>query len=179
MTFPGTDNSHFSSWLFGFVFCVTASSIMSGAVAERCELTTHLVTTSLLSSLVYPVVHHWSWTPMGWLTVNGYHDWAGAGVVHHLGGVTGIVGAIFLGPRLGRFDSSVSGQGIPGHSAALTALGSFILMFGLLSFVAANNGSVTSQEDRDTVQRAVVNTIIGGVSAGFTAIISFRFEIVY
>ena len=52
-------------------------------------------------------------------------------------------------------------------------------MFGLLSFVAANNGSVTSQEDRDTVQRAVVNTIIGGVSAGFTAIISFRFEIVY
>ena len=101
----GLDASHFANWFFGFVFCATASTIVSGAVAERCELTAYFVYSTLISTIVYPVVVHWAWTSEGWLSVNGYYDFAGSGVVHHLGGVCGLMGAIFLGPRIGRFDA--------------------------------------------------------------------------
>ena len=122
------------------------------------------------------MVAHWVWTSEGWLAVNGYVDFAGSGVVHHLGGVCGLVGAIFLGPRIGRFNKDGTISDIPGHSVSLAALGGFILMFGFFSFNGATNASISSYEDRDVVQRAVINTMIGGTSSGLVTLLSFRFS---
>ena len=74
---------------------------------------------TVISGIVYPVVVHWAWTEEGWLSVNGYVDFAGNGVVHHLGGVRGFVGALFLGPRIGRFNAEGTSRDIPGHSVSL------------------------------------------------------------
>lgn len=168
------DASHFANWFFGFVFTATASTIVSGAVAERCDLTAYFVYSSVISAFVYPVCSHWAWTSEGWLAVNGYYDFAGSGVVHHLGGVCAFMGAVFLGPRIGRFDKP--GETIPGHSVSLAALGAFILMFGFFSFNGATNASISTEEDRNIVGRAVINTMIGGASSGFTVLLVYRFQ---
>ena len=131
---------------------------------------------TVISAIVYPVVVHWAWTDEGWLAVNGYVDFAGSGVVHHLGGVCGFVGALFLGPRIGRFYKDGTVGDIPGHSVPLAALGAFILMFGFFSFNGATNGAISTYEDRDIVQRAIVNTMIGGTSSGIVTLLSFRFS---
>ena len=176
MCLVGLDASHFAYWFFGFVFCATASTIVSGAVAERCELAAYFAYSTAISALVYPVVVHWAWTPAGWLAVNGYYDFAGSGVVHHLGGVCALMGAVFLGPRIGRFDTPgrPAAQNIAGHSVSHAALGAFILMFGFLAFNGGTNAAVATQEDRDIVQRAVINTVIGGVSSGLATLVTFR-----
>ena len=173
MFLNGLGASHFAQWFFGFVFCATAATIVSGAVAERCELTAYFAYSVAISGLVYPVVVHWAWTPGGWLAINGYYDFAGSGVVHHLGGVCALMGAVFLGPRIGRFDGNTVNN-IPGHSVAFAALGAFILMFGFFSFNGATNGAVATEEDRNIVQRSVINTIIGGMSGGFATLVAFR-----
>ena len=123
---------------------------------------------------MYPVCCHWAWTSEGWLAVNGYYDFAGSGVVHHLGGVCAFMGAVFLGPRIGRFDKP--GETIPGHSVSFAALGAFILMFGFFSFNGATNAKISAEEDRNIVQRAVINTMIGGTSSGFTTLMVTRFR---
>ena len=174
MFLNGVDASHFAQWFFGFVFCATAATIVSGAVAERCELTAYFVYSVVISGLVYPVAVHWAWTPGGWLAINGYYDFAGSGVVHHLGGVCALMGAVFLGPRIGRFDGDGTVNDIKGHSVAFASLGAFILMFGFFSFNGATNGAVATEEDRNIVQRSVINTIIGGMSSGFVTLLGFR-----
>ena len=131
---------------------------------------------TVISAIVYPVVVHWAWTEEGWLSVNGYVDFAGSGVVHHLGGVCGFVGALFLGPRIGRFNADGTSREIPGHSVSLAALGAFILMFGFFSFNGATNAKISSYEDRDVVQRSIINTMIGGTSSGLVTLLSFRFS---
>ena len=147
---------------------------MSGAVAERCELVAYFAYSTIISALVYPVVVHWAWTSEGWLSVNGYVDFAGSGVVHHLGGVCGFVGALMLGPRIGRFDKDGSLKDMHGHSVSLAALGAFILMFGFFSFNGATNASISTYDDRDVVQRAIINTMIGGTSSGLVTLLTFR-----
>ena len=122
------------------------------------------------------MVVHWVWTEEGWLSANGYVDFAGSGVVHHLGGVCGFVGALFLGPRLGRFNADGTIGDIPGHSVSLTALGAFTLMFGFFAFNGATNAKISSYEDRDVVQRSIINTMIGGSSSGLVTLLSFRFS---
>ena len=131
---------------------------------------------TVISGIVYPVVVHWAWTEEGWLSVNGYVDFAGSGVVHHLGGVCGFVGALFLGPRIGRFNAEGTSRDIPGHSVSLTSLslGAFILMFGFFSFNGATNGKISSYEDRDVMERSILNTMIGGTSSGLVTLLSFR-----
>ena len=173
------DNSMYAQWFFGFVFCATAATIVSGAVAERCELTAYFVYSTVICIIVYPTVVHWAWTSEGWLAVNGYYDFAGSGVVHHLGGVCALMGAVFLGPRIGRFDdpNRPVTSNIPGHSVSLAALGAFILMFGFFAFNGGTNAAISTEEDRDIVQRAVVNTIIGGMSSGFITLFAFRFTV--
>ena len=111
---------------------------------------------TVISAIVYPVVVHWAWTEEGWLSAAGYIDFAGSGVVHHLGGVSGFVGALFLGPRVGRFNPDGTSREIPGHSVSLAALGAFILMFGFFSLNGAANAKVSSYEDRDVVERAII-----------------------
>ena len=91
-----------------------------------------------ITGFVYPVVSHWAWDSDGWLNYRGYTDFAGSGVVHLTGGTCALVGAFFMGPRLGRFDNDGKPIDIPGHSVPLAGLGGFILLFGFLAF---NGGS--------------------------------------
>merc|ERR1719369_1011781 len=146
-------------------------------MAERCELTAYFAYSIVISGLLYPVVAHWAWTEEGWLNVNGYVDFAGSGVVHHLGGVCGFVGAVFLGPRIGRFDARGKPQDIQGHSVPLAALGAFILLFGFFAFNGSTQGAVARPEDMEVVVRAVMNTMIGGAASGITTLVFFRFSL--
>ena len=106
--------------------------------------------------------------------MNGYVDFAGSGVVHHVGGVCGFVGALFLGPRIGRFDARGKPVDIPGHSVPLASLGAFILLFGFFAFNGSTQGAIGKPEDRIIVQRAVMNTMIGGCSSGLAVLIFFK-----
>nr|AOG19173.1 AMT-like ammonia transporter [Eurythoe complanata] len=161
-------------WFFHFVFAATATTIVSGAVAERCEFVAYIVYSSIITGIVYPIVSHWAWDSQGWLAtaVSGvaYQDFAGSGVVHLLGGTAAFVGAVFLGPRLGRFDP-VTGkpQAIRGHSVPLAALGGFILMFGFFAFNGGSQASISASGDGVAIARSIVNTIISGSAAALTA----------
>eukprot|EP00092_Neocalanus_flemingeri_P030374 GFUD01032972.1.p1 GENE.GFUD01032972.1~~GFUD01032972.1.p1 ORF type:complete len:797 (+),score=164.24 GFUD01032972.1:41-2431(+) len=183
-TFIGTDVGYiltlkleatmYAHWFWSLTFCATAVTIVSGAVAERCDLMAYFAYSIAISGLIYPVVAHWAWTPNGWLSVNGYIDFAGSGVVHHLGGVCGFVGAVFLGPRIGRFDVKGKPVNIPGHSVPLAALGAFILLFGFFAFNGSTQAAIGTPEDMVIVQRAVINTMIGGCSSGLMTLFCFR-----
>ena len=113
--------------IFQTVFCATAATIVSGAVAERTKFTTYLIFSAAISILIYPVTGHWVWGG-GWLSNIGFHDFAGSTAVHSVGGWCALIGAIMVGPRMGKFKNGKP-QAIPGHNIPLGALGVFILWF--------------------------------------------------
>ncbi|KAK7074347.1 Ammonium Transporter Family [Halocaridina rubra] len=127
---------------------------------------------SIIYRFVYPIVTHWAWSGDGWLGQSGYQDFAGSGVVHLTGGVAALVGAVILGPRIGRFGPN--GRDIKGHSVPLAALGGFILLFGFLAFNGGSQASISKAGDAGAVARAIVNTIIAGCSGGITALFLYR-----
>lgn len=137
--FAGTD---WSSFVFNLVFCATAATIVSGAMAERTKFLSYCIYSFVISLVVYPIEAHWVWGPNGWLTAMGFHDFAGSAVIHYVGGLTALIGAKLLGPRIGKFNSDGTPNGIPGHSLTIGALGCFILWFGWYGFngAAATNG---------------------------------------
>lgn len=125
--FASTD---WSSFVFNLVFCATAATIVSGAMAERTKFLSYCIYSFVISLIVYPIEAHWVWGPDGWLTAMGFHDFAGSAVIHFVGGLTALIGAKILGPRIGKFNKDGSPNGIPGHSLTIGALGVFILWFG-------------------------------------------------
>lgn len=137
--FVSTD---WSSFVFNLVFCATAATIVSGAMAERTKFLSYCIYSFVISLIVYPIEAHWVWGPGGWLTTMGFHDFAGSAVIHYVGGLTALIGAKLLGPRIGKFNADGSPNGIPGHSLTIGALGCFILWFGWYGFngAAATNG---------------------------------------
>ncbi|KAK6973707.1 ammonium transporter Amt1, partial [Biomphalaria glabrata] len=176
-------DSKLALFFFEFVFAATASSIVSGAVAERCEFVAYVIYSTVLAGFIYPVVTHWVWTPEGWLTqgltyeingVNetiGYHDFAGSGVVHVVGGTASFFAALFLGPRIGRFHKETGTViRIRGHSVPLAALGGFILIFGFMAFNGGSNMTVSKPGDGAIISLAVVNSVLSGSSAAFTTL---------
>ena len=130
-----------SNFFFQLVFCATATTIVSGAMAERTKFSSYLVVTIVICALIYPIETHWVWGG-GWLADLGFIDWAGSGVIHMVGGTIALLGAAFLGPRLGKYDQNGRSNAIPGHSITLGALGVFILWFGWYGFNGAAGGSV-------------------------------------
>ena len=123
----------YAQWLFQWTFAVTAATIVSGAIAERCRFMAYLVLTVWIQGFVYPVIAHWVWSGSGWLGAgiiggNGLMDFAGGGVVHLTGGTAALVGAYVIGPRVGRF-SFEGKQGFAANDIALTTLGTFSLWF--------------------------------------------------
>lgn len=152
-------------WLFQVVFAGTAATIASGAMAERMRFGAYLAYAFAICAFVYPVVGHWVWGG-GWLSGLGFHDFAGSTVVHAVGGVTALVGAKMLGPRIGRFNPDGSPNFIGGHSMPLMALGVFILWFGWYGF---NAGSSLGFDDPELVARVAMNTTL---AAGAGAIAS-------
>uniref|UniRef100_A0A1I8J5V5 Ammonium_transp domain-containing protein n=1 Tax=Macrostomum lignano TaxID=282301 RepID=A0A1I8J5V5_9PLAT len=164
------------------MFAATAATIVSGAVAERCEFVGYLVYSALISGFLYPIVTHWAWAPNGWLALGAsitfsddgvpiqlkYHDFAGSGVVHLLGGTAALVAAIILRPRLGRFDPTTGlPREIRGHSVPLVSLGGFILFFGFLAFNGGSQAAIASEGDGQAVALSMVNTCLSGSSAAF------------
>lgn len=155
-------------WFFQMVFAATAATIVSGALAERAKLNAYLGYSFLISALIYPMYGHWVWGG-GWLATlpfgAGAKDFAGSGVVHAVGGIAAFVGALMLGPRLGKFDVAGRAKAIPGHHMGYVVLGTMILFFGWFGF---NPGSTLAATDlRITV--IAVNTFLAGIMGGLVA----------
>ena len=131
-----------SSFVFNLVFCATAATIVSGAMAERTKFVSYCVYSAVISLVVYPIEAGWVWNSQGWLAKLGFHDFAGSAAIHAVGGITALIGAIMVGPRLGKYVKDKAGKvkkvnAIPGHSITLGALGCFILWFGWYGFNGA------------------------------------------
>ncbi len=132
--------SFYAYFIFQTVFCATAATIVSGAMAERTKFSTYCIYSSVISLFIYPVSGHWIWGG-GWLADLGFHDFAGSTAVHMVGGILALIGAALLGPRIGKYGRDGKPRAIPGHSIPLGALGVFILWFCWFGF---NGGSTVS-----------------------------------
>ena len=154
----------YAYFIFQAVFAGTAATIVSGAVAERMRFESYLISTVVISALIYPLYGHWAWNSEGWLFKLNFVDFAGSAVVHSIGGWVGLAGALVLGPRLGKFNADGSANDIPGSSIPSAVLGTFILWFGWFGF----NGGSTLIGD-GSIAKIVVNTSIAGSVASITA----------
>ena len=159
----------FSSFVFNLVFCATTATIVSGAMAERTKFLSYCVYSAVISALIYPIEAHWIWGG-GWLAQLGFHDFAGSCCIHMVGGISALIGAKILGPRIGKFEKDANGKVIkvnafPGHNIPLGALGVFILWFGWYGF----NGAAAT----DTLQLSQIfaTTTIAPAAATVTAMI--------
>lgn len=132
----------FAFLIFQTVFCATAATIVSGAMAERTKFSSYCLYSFIISLFVYPISGHWVWGG-GWLSQLGFHDFAGSAAVHMVGGVAALIGAKFLGPRIGKYGKNGEAKAIPGHSLTLGALGVLILWFCWFGF---NGASTTAME---------------------------------
>ena len=139
-----TDYANFpwSIFIFNLVFCATAATIVSGAMAERTKFSAYLIYSAIISAIVYPIEAGWVWNAQGWLFKLGFIDFAGSAVIHTVGGVSAFIGIIFLGPRVGKYvtdkkTGKVIAKAIPGHNLTIGALGVFILWFGWYGFNGA------------------------------------------
>ena len=144
-----TDASYF---VFNLVFCATTATIVSGAMAERTKFAAYCVYSGVISLLIYPIEAHWIWGG-GWLSRLGFHDYAGSCAIHMVGGIAALIGAILLGPRIGKYVKDGSGKvvkvnAIPGHSIPLGALGVFILWLGWYGF---NGAAATSPSELSSI----------------------------
>ena len=151
-------------WLFQAAFCGAAATIVAGGMAERMKFPAYLAYSFIISAFIYPIVGHWTWGG-GWLAQLDFFDFAGSTVVHLTGGATALVGAIILGPRLGRFNADGSSNPIPGHSVPLASLGVFILWFGWFGF---NPGSALSVGDGEAISLIAINTNLAAAAAAVT-----------
>ena len=146
--FTSYSNFSFSSFVFNLVFCATTATIVSGAMAERTKFLSYCIYSAVISALIYPIEAHWIWGG-GWLAQLGFHDFAGSCAIHMVGGISAIIGAAMLGPRIGKFTKDKSGKIIkvnafPGHNLPIGALGVFILWFGWYGF----NGAACTTGDQ-------------------------------
>lgn len=137
-------NFDWSNFFFQLVFCATAATIVSGAMAERTKFSTYCIYSAIISAIVYPIEAGWVWNSAGWIAKLGYVDFAGSSVIHMVGGIASVIGAAMLGPRIGKYtkgkDGKVVVNAFPGHSLTLGALGCFILWFAWYGF----NGAAAS-----------------------------------
>lgn len=154
-----------AKFFFQLVFCGTAATIVSGAVAERIKYIAFIVFTFVMAMLIYPVVGHWIWGG-GWLAKMGAFDFAGSTVVHSVGGWAALAGVIMLGPRIGKYDNSHI-RAIPGHNLSLATIGTFVLWFGWFGF---NPGS-TMAADPNAIAHIAVTTNTAAAAAIMSATI--------
>ncbi len=158
-----------STFVFNLVFCATAATIVSGSMAERTKFSSYCTYSAIISLVIYPIEAHWIWGG-GWLASIGFHDYAGSTAIHMVGGISALIGAILLGPRIGKYVRNKEGKvtkvnAIPGHSIPLGALGAFILWFGWYGF---NGAAATSTSELATI---FLNTTIAPAVATVTTMI--------
>ena len=141
-----------SNFVFNLVFCATTATIVSGAMAERTKFLSYCIYSAVISALIYPIEAHWIWGG-GWLSQLGFHDFAGSCAIHMVGGISALIGAKLLGPRIGKFTTDKSGKvtavhAFPGHNLPIGALGVFILWLGWYGF---NGAAATSVEQLGSI----------------------------
>jgi len=159
--------------IFQTVFCATAATIVSGAMAERTKFSAYCCYSFIISALIYPVSGHWIWGG-GWLAQLGFHDFAGSTAVHMVGGIASLVGAKIVGPRIGKYSESGESHAIPGHSLTLGALGVFILWFCWFGFNGGSTVAMTSQDDIVSASSIFVTTNLAAATAAvFTMFITW------
>ena len=159
------DNTDWYGFVFNLVFCATAATIVSGAMAERTKFISYCIYSFVISLFVYPIEAHWVWGGQAWLTNMGFVDFAGSCVIHMVGGFTGLIGAAMLGPRIGKYDKNGKSVPILGHNIVVAALGVFILWFGWYGF----NGAAAA--DGDALGKIFATTTIAPAFATCTAMI--------
>ena len=155
--------------IFQTVFCATSATIVSGAMAERTKFSSYCIYSFLISLIVYPVSGHWIWGG-GFISQMGFHDFAGSCAVHMVGGVAALIGAIVLGPRIGKYSKDGKSKAIPGHNLTIGALGVFILWFCWFGF----NGASTVSMEGDAIVSAgkiFVTTNLAAAVATVTVLI--------
>ncbi|MCF0146475.1 MAG: ammonium transporter [Eubacterium sp.] len=135
-------NGNASVFVINLVFCATTATIVSGSMAERTKFSSYCIYSAVMSLVVYPIEAGWIWNANGWLAQLGFHDFAGSAAIHSVGGMAALIGAIMVGPRLGKYVKDKQGKvvkvnAIQGHSLTLGALGCFILWFGWYGFNGA------------------------------------------
>ena len=139
--FTAYENFDYSKFVFNLVFCATTATIVSGAMAERTKFLSYCIYSGVISALIYPIEAHWIWGG-GWLSQLGFHDFAGSCAIHMVGGISALIGAKLLGPRIGKFEKDKSGKivkvnAFPGHNLPIGCLGVFILWLGWYGFNGA------------------------------------------
>ncbi len=165
------DVSTIMFWFFQMVFAATACTIVAGAVAERMKITAYLAYSFIIGALIYPIYGHWVWGG-GWLGnitiggATGVVDFAGSGVVHMLGGLTALIAAAMVGPRIGKFNKDGTPNEIKGHHVPYVVIGTFILFFGWFGFNAGS--TVAATELRISV--ITVNTFLAGATGALVAL---------
>lgn len=154
-------NFDWNNFVFQLVFCATAATIVSGAMAERTKFSTYCIYSAVISLVVYPIEAGWVWNGQGWLCQMGYIDFAGSSVIHMVGGVSALIGASMLGARIGKYGKNGKVNAIPGHSITLGALGVFVLWFGWYGFngAAAKDGAYLGQIFLTTTIAPAVATV--------------------
>lgn len=150
--FTSYENFDWSNFVFNLVFCATTATIVSGAMAERTKFLSYCIYSAVISALIYPVEAHWIWGG-GWLSQIGFHDFAGSCAIHMVGGISALIGAKLLGPRIGKFTKDKDGKivkvnAFPGHNLPIGALGVFILWLGWYGF---NGAAATSVEQLGSI----------------------------
>src|SRR5579872_5713526 len=170
-TYEGTGVAFLAYWLFQYAFADTCSTITSGAMVGRTGFWGDLIYSFIVSGFIYPIIGHWAWGPDGWLatlTPMSFHDFAGSTVVHTIGGMISLAGAIVLGPRLGRKFKRDGGGPMPGHNLTLASVGGVILWFGWYGF---NPGSTLSAMDAAGCGRVAANTTLAACAGGLSAML--------
>ena len=174
--------------VFQTVFCATAATIVSGAMAERTKFSMYCIYSLFISLIIYPISGHWTWGG-GWL-MNGdetsfmmttfgatFHDFAGSAIVHSVGGVLAFVGAIALGPRLGKYGKDGKSRAIPGHNLLTASLGVFILWFGWFGFNPGSQLAASGEVNRVAISHVFLTTNLaaaaGGIGTMFTSWIKY------
>lgn len=155
-------------FFFQLVFCGTAATIVSGAVAERIKYVSFIIFSFVLTLFIYPIVGHWVWGG-GWLADLGFMDFAGDTVVHSLGGWAALAGAIILGPRIGKYGKDGKPKAIPGHNMSIAVIGLFVLWLGWFGF---NPGSTMSFQNPDDVMHILMTTNTSAIAAVLTSTIA-------
>jgi len=168
-------------WIFQYAFADTCSTVVSGAMIGRTGFRGDIVYSIGITGFIYPIIGHWAWGPDGWLAVmgtaghfytslgQGFRDFAGSTVVHTIGGMASLAGAVVLGPRIGRIFARDGGGMPPGHNLPMAAVGGFILWFGWYGF---NPGSSLSAMDAIGIGRIATNTTLAACGGGFTAMMA-------
>ncbi|MFI3239706.1 MAG: ammonium transporter [Bacteroidales bacterium] len=153
--------------IFQTVFCATAATIVSGAMAERTKFHCYIIYSILISLFIYPVSGHWTWGG-GWLAELGFHDFAGSTVVHSVGGWIALVGAAIIGPRIGKYKKGKA-TAIPGHNLTIAALGVFILWFGWFGFNPGSQLAAAGSANSTAIAHVFFTTNIAAACGGLAA----------